>query len=231
MDSLVIPSRFNGPPDSGHGGYSAGLAAGLVEGTAEVRLMAPPPLETEMHVERDGDACVVLDGETQVMRAAPAELTVEIPPPVTLDEVRASESPSPFLDDGHPFPTCFACGPRRAAGDGLRLFPRPVRGGSLFGVEWLPSPEFAARGAELDQLFVWAALDCPSCAPAMGGGAIVLASLTAETRAPVVAEEPHVIGSWSVVNEGRKRFTGVALWDAQGSVCAVGSALWIELRT
>ena len=30
----------------------------------------------------------------------------------------------------HPFPGCFVCGTERAAGDGLRLFPGPVAGGS-----------------------------------------------------------------------------------------------------
>ena len=230
-DSLVIPRRFNGPPDSGHGGYSAGLAAGLVDGPAEVRLTAPPPLETEMRVERDGDAYTVRAGDTAVMRAAPAEVAMEVPEPITLDEVRASDAPSPLLDDGHPFPTCFGCGPQRAEGDGLRLFPKAVRDGSVFGVEWSPAAEFAGPEGSLAPLFIWTALDCPSCTPAMGGGPIVLASLAAQIKAPVVAESPHVIGSWSVANEGRKRFTGVALWDEAGVLCASARALWIELPT
>jgi hypothetical protein len=39
-----------------------------------------------------------------------------------------------------------------------------------------------------------------------------------------------VIGSWRIGAEGRKHWNGVVLWDAEGGVCAVGRALWIELR-
>ncbi len=46
-DSLSIPARFNGPLDSGNGGYCAGLVAGLVEGPAEVNLRRPVPLDAE----------------------------------------------------------------------------------------------------------------------------------------------------------------------------------------
>ena len=60
--------------------------------------------------------------------------------------------------------------------------------------------------------------------------AIVLASLAADLRALVAVGEPHVIGSWRIERDGRKCFSGVALWDAAGHVCAAGRALWIELR-
>ena len=33
--SVVIPRRFRGPPDSGQGGYSCGVLARFVEGTAK----------------------------------------------------------------------------------------------------------------------------------------------------------------------------------------------------
>jgi hypothetical protein len=229
-ESLVIPARFNGPPDSGHGGYSAGLAARLVGPAAEVALKAPPPLETPLAVERLADGSVVANRDGQavmVARAAPVE--VELPPPVPPAVAAAADAPSPFLDRPHAFPTCFACGPARAEGDGLRLFPRPVDGGGLFVVPWTPAHEFAA-GGDVDPLFVWTALDCPSCAALIGGRPIVLATLAVDLRAPVRAGEPHVIGSWQIERAGRKRTGGVALWDAAGTPCAVGRALWIELR-
>ena len=230
-ESLVIPARFNGPPDSGHGGYSAGLGASLVDGPAEVSLRAPPPLETPMAVERrpDGSAVVLLDDQL-VMEARPAAVDVQAPEAVCVEDARAATAGSPFLDANHPFPTCFACGPERPEGDGLRLFAGRVAGRDLFAVPWTPAAEFGTDGS-VDSLFVWAALDCPSSGPAMGGGApIVLASLAADVRAPVRAGEPHVIGAWEIGREGRKRHTGVALWDETGSVRALGKALWIELR-
>ncbi len=228
-DSLAIPARFNGPPDSGHGGYSAGLAALLVEGPAEVSLRLPPPLETPLAIERDGDHVRALSDGVVVLEAAPAEIDVEPPPAASVDDALEAEAGSFFLSDGHPFPTCFACGPRRAEGDGLRLFAGRVAGRELFATAWTPAAEFG-RDGHVDPLFVWAALDCPSSAPAIGGQTIVLASLAAELRAPVAVGEPHVIGSWEIERDGRKHWNGVALWDASGGVCAVGRALWIELR-
>jgi hypothetical protein len=228
-DSLVIPARFNGPPDSGHGGYSAGLAASLVEGPAEVALRAPPPLETPLTVERDGDRARVVQDGTLVLEAAPAPVEVEVPPAPSVAEAVAAEADSPFLGDSHPFPTCFACGPLRDEGDGLRLFAGRVPGRDLFAAAWTPAAEFGSGGA-VDPLYVWTALDCPSSAPAMGGGTIVLASLAAELRAPIEVGAPHVIGSWEIERDGRKHWSGVAIWDAEGGVCAAGCALWIELR-
>ena len=228
-DSLAIPARFNGPPDSGHGGYSAGLAASLVEGPAEVALRAPPPLETELALERreDGSVALLEDGRV-VLEARPATVDVEPPAPVAVEDARAAEAGSFFLSESHPFPTCFACGPKRSEGDGLRLFAGKVAGRDVCATAWTPAAEFGDEA--VDPLFVWAALDCPSSAPAMSGKTIVLASLAAALRRPVAAGEPHVIGSWRIGAEGRKHWNGVVLWDAEGGVCAVGRALWIELR-
>jgi hypothetical protein len=230
-DSLAIPARFNGPPDSGHGGYSAGLAASLVDGPAEVALRAPPPLETPLAVERrdDGSAALLDEGRV-VLEARPAELDVDPPPPVPVDDAVAAEAGSFFLSDQHPFPTCFACGPKRADGDGLRLFAGRVAEGDVFAAAWTPAAEFAGPDGAVDPLFVWAALDCPSSAPAMTGTTKVLASLAVELRAHVKVGEPHVIGSWRIGRDGRKHWNGVTLWDAEGGVCALGRALWIELR-
>jgi hypothetical protein len=46
-DSLVIPSRFCGPLDSGNGGYVCGRIAAYVSGPVTVTLRRPPPLVTE----------------------------------------------------------------------------------------------------------------------------------------------------------------------------------------
>ena len=56
---VVIDPRFNGPPDSGHGGYSAGRAAALVERPrrrVEVTLRRPVPLATPLAVAETGTA-------------------------------------------------------------------------------------------------------------------------------------------------------------------------------
>ena len=44
MQTLTIPRRFRGPPNSGNGGYVCGMLVRQIAGAAEVTLRAPPPL-------------------------------------------------------------------------------------------------------------------------------------------------------------------------------------------
>ena len=55
MNVLTIPPRFNGPAGVGNGGYVCGRIAAYIDGPATVTLRRPPPLDTPMQVERDGD--------------------------------------------------------------------------------------------------------------------------------------------------------------------------------
>jgi hypothetical protein len=48
---IVIARRFRGPPQSGNGGYVAGMLAQSLGGPATVRPKAPPPLETRLRIE------------------------------------------------------------------------------------------------------------------------------------------------------------------------------------
>lgn len=66
-DTITIPGRFNGPRDSGNGGYAAGLLARHLGGIAEVSLRSPVPLDVGLRVETgDGGSVRLLDGETLV---------------------------------------------------------------------------------------------------------------------------------------------------------------------
>src|SRR5215207_10087034 len=90
-EPVVIGRRFNGPPGSGHGGYSAGCAAALVPGpVAEVTLRMPPPLQTPLTVRRDGGSVALLDGDDVVAVARSAELELGGPEPVSLAQAGAA---------------------------------------------------------------------------------------------------------------------------------------------
>src|ERR1700749_3242221 len=81
-DSLVIPSRFCGPPGSGNGGYVSGRISAYLDGPVTVTLRRPPPLATPMTVERDGESSVRLHhGSTLIADAAssPGSPAPEIP--------------------------------------------------------------------------------------------------------------------------------------------------------
>ncbi|MDX6601905.1 MAG: hypothetical protein QOF13_1107 [Solirubrobacterales bacterium] len=52
---LSIPQRFNGPLESGNGGYSSGILARRIDGPAEVSLRSPVPLDTRLEIAEDED--------------------------------------------------------------------------------------------------------------------------------------------------------------------------------
>jgi hypothetical protein len=233
-DSLSIPSFFNGPPTSGNGGYTCGRVAQLVGGeVAEVSLRAPPPLDTPLEVVRDGDRVLVRDGDTLVAEGAPGELFVDVPDPVPAGEVAAAqEAGRERWAKGHPFPTCFVCGPEREDGFGITPAALPGRDG-LFGAPWTPGESSDDGGGCVRPEFVWAALDCPTSAPVANfgeGPPMVLASLAARLGCPLRIGEPHTILSWALGEDGRKHWSAAALFDSDGILTCASRALWIELK-
>jgi hypothetical protein len=237
-ETITIPSRFNGPPDSGNGGYTAGLVAGAVgSGPAEVTLRTPPPLDRPLSVERADGRVVVRDGDAVVADGQAVALEMHAPSPVDLTVAADAGSRGPFVDAArHPFPTCFVCGPERAERDGLRIFAGPVGADSAFAAAWTPPEALAGPDGRVEDELVWAALDCPSSAPvandpdSTGYLPIVLARLAVRIDEPVMAGRPHVVMAWRLAVDGRKRHAGAALYTADGALCAVARALWIELR-
>jgi hypothetical protein len=232
VETLVIDRRFRGPPESGQGGYTCGLLARMLPGTVEVSLRAPPPLEHPLTIERDADGQLMLrDDDTLVARARAASLELAAPDPVALDE--ATSAVSGYLGfKHHAFPSCFACGPERGEGDGLRLFPGPVDGRGIVACPWRPTVGLADGDGLVRSEFAWAALDCPTAfACELGESwAIVLARLTARIERPLRAEEPHVVTAWPLGRDGRKHHAACAIFDQEGEVLAVSRALWIEPR-
>jgi hypothetical protein len=236
--TLTVEPRFNGPPDSGNGGYTCGRLAAFVDADAvEVTLRLPPPIARPLQVERDGEVAVLRDGDALVAEARPAQLELDGPPPVDVTEAADAAVDSPFLDvDVHPFPTCFVCGPKRTPGDGLRIFAGPVAQRDVFAAPWRAPADLAGEDGALPPEIVWAALDCPTSAPVAndpGAGQfrpIVLARLAVRVVQPVIAGEPHTIVSWPIELDGRKRHAGAALHSSGGELLAVSRALWIELK-
>jgi hypothetical protein len=232
-DELVIDARFRGPPESGHGGYVCGLVAGLVGGTAEVTLRRPPPLDHPLEVVRhDGGGISVRDGQTVIAEGAPASLDVDVPKPVTYaDAEAASRSYIGFRE--HWFPTCFGCGPQRAGGDGLRIFAGAVAGREIVAAPWTPDASLADGDGVLRPEFVWASLDCPGAWALFDepnpGRPVVLGQLAAQLVAPVRPGERCVVTGWPLGEDGRKLYSGTALFSDAGELCAVARATWVRL--
>ena len=233
-ETLEIPARFNGPPGSANGGYTCGLVAALLgDGPAKVTLRAPPPLDTPLEVRRSAASVELLANDQLVAEAAPAALELGVPGPVAPAEAeRASAAGYERWAGSHPFPTCVVCGPERGEGDGMQIFPGEL-GDGRFAACWTPHAAMAGPDGIVPVEIVWAALDCPTSAPVVNfgnGPACVLARLTASLGGPVMAGRQHALVSWPIEVDGRKRHSGVALFDDAGRTLACARALWIELR-
>lgn len=231
-DTLQIGGRFNGPPSSANGGVTCGLLAGWIDGPAEVTLRVPPPLEQGLTVAREGERVLLHDRDVLVAEARPGRPDVDVPKPVSVEQARRASEGYPWRT-GHPYPTCFVCGPERPAHDGLELFAGPVAGRELFAAEWTPSRELAAFDGTVAQPFVWGALDCPSgivTTTFEGAGRVLLGRLTVQLHRPVMAEQAHVVQAWPLGRDGRKLSTASAIFTGDGELCAVARGLWIEVR-
>jgi hypothetical protein len=217
---MIVPGRYNGPPDSGNGGYTCGLVAAILGGVAEVTLRRPPPLDRDLEVVRANGRVQIRDGAALVAEAEPGEVDAEVPAPVSVEEAaEASARYAGFLH--HAYNTCFVCGPGRE--DGLRVYAGPVEGRpGLVASPWTPGPEVRPE-------LVWAALDCPSgwAVDDFQREGVLLGRMAAEIDRLPTPGEPHVIVGWRVGEDGRKRFAGSALLTAGGEVLARARSTWI----
>ncbi len=230
---ISIPRRFNGPLESGQGGYTAGLVAGFLGDAVEVSLRRAVPLDTPLAVVRESDGSVrVLVGEALVVEARSVrEFQPKVPASVSPDEARSASDRYRGLSQGL-FSRCFVCG--RAREDSFRVFAGPVDGREVVASPWTPPAWTAAPNGSVRWEFVWAALDCPTYFALYSSGELplsVLARLTARVDALVLAGEEHVVTAWPLESDGRKRHAGAAVLSREGETLAVAHALLIEPRS
>jgi hypothetical protein len=227
--TVTIPGRFNGPKESGNGGYTSGVLASRLEGPVEVSLRSPVPLDEPLELaEGDGASLRLLHGETLIAEARPLPvLEVPVPAAVSPEEAHRAAENYRAPSDGI-FSRCFVCG--RAREDCFEVFAGPVEGRDRVATPWTP-PAWTADGDEVRPEFVWAVLDCPTYFASHLEGALTLSMLVrqrAQVLAPVTAGEEHVVIAWPIQQDGRKRLAGAAVISAGGETLAVAEALMIE---
>jgi hypothetical protein len=229
LTTLTIASRYKGPPASGNGGYVCGLIAVTVQADLRVRLLSPPPLDTPLELEPEGnDAWVLSSAAGPVARAVAGRLELDVPgPPQYVQAVWASQHYPGFRE--HAFPECFVCGPHRRRGDGLRIFPGMLDTG-IVAAPWLPADNLDGGDGKVAVEFLWAALDCPGYFAVSGGRRVmVLGEMQAHVDRRVHVGEPCTVIGWKIGAEGRKHYAGTAIFDEDGELCARARATWIEL--
>lgn len=231
--SIFVGKRFCGPPASGNGGYTCGLVSKAMEVPADVTLRRPVPMETELEVLDTSNGVAIKHGEELIAEGVP--LVWSATPPreqIDFSEAQAISAQSPAFHD-HPFPTCFTCGPARAEGDGLRIFPGKWqgKGRDYWAATWVPHDDLADKHGLVREEILWAALDCPT--GFAGGfpwaGTLVTGRLGARLMAPVHAGEKCVLLSWETGVEGRKHLAECVLIGEDGSIRAESHAIWIKL--
>lgn len=211
---MIIEARFNGPPGSGNGGYTAGVFAN--GGAHEVTLRMPPPLDTPL--TRAGDKIQTPDGAVVAEIGPAGHITTTVP---FVGYAAAEEAATHYAGFAeHPFPTCYVCGPKRA--DGLRVFPGTLDDGTTAAPWTVP--------ADVTVPVVWAALDCPGgWAVIQGGRPYVLGRIAVRvTRVPEPGDRCVVRGALAS-KEGRKALVHTTLYSEDGDELARARATWIAI--
>jgi hypothetical protein len=234
---LIIDARYNGPRGLGNGGYIAGALAAFVPGDAEVRILKGFPLATPLAIRHHGDGSVSCHlGDQELGRARSIALDLAVPPSPGLSAARAAAGRFRCIHVSDPR-GCYVCSPKRAPGDGLRLFCGPLVpaqsvAAAVAGV-WEPEPVCCDGVGRAPPEQVWAALDCPGAyaiaALAPDAGRQLLGTCAAALKQPLNERAYYILCSWQLAPpEGRKRFMGVAIHDVAGELKACARQIWID---
>jgi hypothetical protein len=231
MATVTVPSRFNGPPTSGNGGYSCGMVAAALDGPVAVSLRRPVPLDRALAVrdEGDGKVCAFAGDELIVEAVQAAPLSKWDGGSPGFAEARAAHDRYDAPADGE-FGHCFVCG--RSRHDGFDIFTGPVDGTDLVASPWTPPAWAADDGGAVLPEFVWAALDCPGYFALHGADAAIayLARQQVEILAPVRAGVEYVVVGRPLERAGRKGTAATAVLDVDGNVLAHAECLLVVPR-
>lgn len=231
--SVIIDPRFRGPTQSGNGGYSCGLLAEVLGGSVEVTLRAPPPLAAPLALRRVDDGARLEHDGAVIAEARRVDVEWTPPPsPPALDQARAAMQ-GYGGHHAHDYPHCFACGPARAPGDGLRIFSGRIADGVVAAV-WHADASLADAGGRMPLPVLWAAIDCAGYWGAIEGlesrPQMLLGRMTARFDGAVAPGDDCIVLGWRERIDGRKYHAGTALFDAQRRLLGQSRQTWIALR-
>ena len=223
-NTMVIDERFCGFPHVAIGGYVGGVLAKAIGSSAEVRFLKPVMIGRQLSLEQPDPGCVELrDADNTLAEATATKLDIEAPAALSLAEAQAASGSYPGFER-HPFPRCFCCGPSRAEGDGLRIFPGPIPERNLVAAAWTPHASVADADGTLGMEAVWSAVDCPAIwalidtTPADSADRVVTGTLTVEVVKPLRSGEQYIVLGWPLGGNGHKLFAGAAVMSSRGDL-------------
>ena len=239
--TIVIGSRFSGPPGLGNGGYVAGVVGGAVGSEATVTLRAPIPLDTPLELTANGAVARPAGGAAMAARRAElrdggrllAEAVADapdLPPPPAPDRAAAATATARYSGRApNLYQECFVCGFAREPGSGLRVFAGPTGEPGLVAADWPVHPGLGDASGAVPDEFLWGALDCPG-AYAADIADLRLGRMTARVSGRVRPGERCTVAGWRLGRERRKHFTGTAVYGEAGNLVALASSIWIAPR-
>jgi len=227
---LSINPQFCGPKNSGNGGYVCGSLANYVDYTTEVTLHKPPPLNTDMEINIEEHALQLLHANQTIATVKPGAIDFEAPEAPSFDmAVEVSKSYIGFKE--HPYPHCFVCGPKREAPDALCIYPGKTPDGKMIAAPWVPDELLSDNEGYVKNEFIWSALDCPGGIITLEqSNKILLGRMTAQIKHQISIGEKCIVIGWLKKQEGRKFFSGTAIYSEKKELCAVASAVWIDTK-
>lgn len=233
LGEIIVARRFNGPENSGNGGIVAGWVADYIEGPASVTLRAPIPLDVPLAVERDSHGVIRLEHDGALLIEARATtLDLAVPGPPSWQEALAfSANGGSFADN--PFNSCVVCGRARIAGDGLRVWADRIPGTEKSVAAWLPDPRLAEEDGYLPLAYLWGALDCPGAFAVLAPDderVAMTGRLEGHAFKRLRGGERAIVLGWAIGAQGRKLYSGTAVFNQAGELCAKARATWIVLK-
>lgn len=241
-ETFHIAKRFNGPHDSGNGGYSAGLAAQFLPDAdaVEATIRAAIPLDQTLraHATAVGVDVMTDDAATRILIMSLRPVRLETPDVKSPGLEAAKVAAATFRGaEDHVLPHCFVCGPARQQGDGLRIFPDWLKEPSgldnpnafpIVAAPWQPTPDLADSSGRIALEYMWAALDCPG-AFAIDKEPILLGRMSAKIVRRPTPGAPIIVVAWSRGQDRRKHFAGSALFSESGDLLAFSEQTWIQI--
>lgn len=204
------------------------MIAKSVDYTAEVTLRVPPPLDKPMQIGAEDGMLTVKDGDQLIASCREGQIDFTAPLPPSKAEVAAAEKRFVWFHN-HPFSTCFVCGPDRGVNDGLRIFAGATETKDMVAALWTPDPTLDDGAGKVSVEFIWAALDCPGAfAVITGSKPMLLGRMTAQINRSIKIGEKCTVIAWAKGHDGRKHFSGTAVYSESNELCAVGHAIWFD---
>jgi hypothetical protein len=230
-ETITIDRRFCGPDGMGNGGYGCGVLAAGIDGPAEITLKAPLPLDKPITLTRGPNGTRLADGDVEIGVARPASLELDVPEAPSFGEAQqAMEGQVP--EDVHLAPHCFVCGPKRKAGDGMRILAGPLENrGRMAAAGWIIDESLVDADGLAKPEYIYGALDCPGyIAVGKADQMALLGRMTAEILARPKRGERCIAAGWPIEQEGRKFHVGTAVYAEDGTVLARALSTWIALK-